>query len=72
MPINIYSVGSKKMPFTAWKHKERNRNENKKQTNVFIKTSGGYMITLGNNFRAYLLSILKTLVHILSVILEEI
>ena len=36
------------MPFTAWKHKERNRHGDRK--NVFTMTSGAFVIAVRNNF----------------------
>jgi hypothetical protein len=35
------------MPFTAWKHKERNR-KTQRQKNLFTMTSGGFMIAVRN------------------------
>ena len=36
------------MPFTAWKHKERNRHRDRK-TYVFAMTSGDFVIAVRNN-----------------------
>ena len=66
------------MPFTAWKHEER---QTQRQTNVFNKTSGGCVIAVRDNSfidskqhflePTYLVTILKALMPVLEGAIQE-
>ena len=58
--LNSIQVGSNEMPFTAWKHTERNRQRDRKK---YVMIAGGFVIVIRNN--SFIDSIIQSLPSII-------